>query len=242
MTTKEIYGPWIKWHGGECPVPPDTMVNVNMRNGTMREPRRAADFRWEHHGGGYDIVQFCTVTEQAKLDLEAAEQLLRANDYTIIPPAKQLTCAGETCQRRNQMTAPRPNSELATLYFSDSTLKCWARERGCNDKWSLLRYPAFNSSYLDYYVGHEPPPPNKRTITLNVNGKEWVLPAPMADDAQRRFYYISEANSAQAGFEDGVCYDNLRAHIKMNGGSVYATEADAQAWADFFKWCRGGGA
>ena len=31
------------------------------------------------------------------------------------------------------------------------------------------------------------------------------------------------------------------AHIKLNGGSIYATEADAQAWADFNKWCRGGG-
>lgn len=36
-------------------------------------------------------------------------------------------------------------------------------------------------------------------------------------------------------------FDNLRAHIKLNGGSIYATEADAQAWAGFNKWCRGGG-
>ena len=28
MSTKKIYGPWIKWHGGECPVPSDTMVRV----------------------------------------------------------------------------------------------------------------------------------------------------------------------------------------------------------------------
>ena len=140
------------------------------------------------------------------------------------------------------MTVPRPNSELATLYFSDSTLKCWAREMGRIDEWCLLRDPAFNSSGLEYYVGHEPPPPDKRTITLTVNGREWVLPEPMTDDAQRRFYYISEANSAQAGFKGVDYYDNLRTHIKMNGGDIYATEADAQAWADFFKWCRGGGA
>lgn len=139
------------------------------------------------------------------------------------------------------MTAPREHAELAILYFSDSALRCWVREIGRNDEWGLMCHPSFNSPDLEYYVGHEPPPPIKRTITLTVNGKEWVLPEPMTDDAQRRFYYISEANSVQAGSKGNDYYDNLLAHIKMNGGSVYATEADAQAWADFNKWCRGGG-
>ena len=31
MTTKKIYDPWIKWHGVECPVPPDTKVAVRYR-------------------------------------------------------------------------------------------------------------------------------------------------------------------------------------------------------------------
>lgn len=26
MTTKKIYGPEIKWHGGECPVPDNTEI------------------------------------------------------------------------------------------------------------------------------------------------------------------------------------------------------------------------
>ena len=139
------------------------------------------------------------------------------------------------------MTTPRQHAELATLYFSDSTLKCWARDMGSDKDWSLLPAPVFNSTYLEYYVGHEPPPPDKRTIILTVNGREWVLPEPMTDDAQRRFYYISESNSVQSGLKGVDYYDHLRTHIKRNGGSVYATEADAQAWADFNKWCRGGG-
>ena len=103
-----------------------------------------------------------------------------------------------------------------------------------------MRDPAFNALDCEYYVGHEPPPPPKRTITLNVNGKEWVLPEPLTDDEPCDFYYISEANRVQAGLEGVDYYDNLRTHIKMNGGSIYATEAGAQAWADFNKWCRGG--
>ena len=139
------------------------------------------------------------------------------------------------------MTTPQEHAELSARYFADNTLKCWTRFKRGNKEWALMEEPVFDSSDLEYYVGHEPPPPVKRTITLTVNGREWVLPEPMTDDAQRRFYYISEANSVQAGSKGNDYYDNLLAHIKMNGGSVYATEADAQAWADFNKWCRGGG-
>ena len=89
MTTKKIYGPWIKWHGGKCPVPPDTMVEIKIRFGTVLGPDRALGHRWDHHGTHGDIVEYCVVTEQA--DLEAAEKLLRANSYTVIPPAKPRT-------------------------------------------------------------------------------------------------------------------------------------------------------
>ena len=88
MTTKKIYGPWIKWHGGECPVPPETMVQVKLRGGIVGE-LRAGDYRWRRGLGDSDIVEYCVVLEQA--DLKAVEQLLRANGYTVIPPAKPLT-------------------------------------------------------------------------------------------------------------------------------------------------------
>ena len=139
------------------------------------------------------------------------------------------------------MTTPRPHAELAALYFADDTLKCWLRKKGSNDDWRLMHVPAFNALHLEYYVGHEPPPPIKRTITLTVNGREWVLPEPIQGDEPCNYWYMSEANSIQSGRKDNDYYDNLRRSIKMNGGSIYATEADAQAWADFDKWCRGGG-
>ena len=89
MTTKKIDGPWIKWHGGECPVPPDTIVKVNLRCGLRCDAAAAGDLYWLHDDDVCDIVEYCTVTE--KSDLEAAEKLLRANGYTVIPPAKPLT-------------------------------------------------------------------------------------------------------------------------------------------------------
>ena len=89
MTTKKIYGPWVKWDGGECPVPRDQDVMVKLRSGVVRGPGRAVSYLWAHHDDNSDIVKYRTVTEQP--DLKAAEQLLRANGYTITPPPKPLT-------------------------------------------------------------------------------------------------------------------------------------------------------
>ena len=88
MTTKKIYGPWIKWHGGECPVPPETMVQVKLRGGIVGE-LRAGGYSWRCGLEDSDIVEYCVVLEQA--DLDAAEHLLCANGYTVTPPTKPLT-------------------------------------------------------------------------------------------------------------------------------------------------------
>ena len=89
MTTEKIYGPWIDWDGGECPVTPGTVVAVKFRSGKVLEPRLAFNCEWDHDDNAGDIVKYCTVTEQP--DLEAAEKLLRENGYTVSPPAKPLT-------------------------------------------------------------------------------------------------------------------------------------------------------
>ena len=89
MTTEKIYGPWIKWHGGECPVPPDTLVEVKFRRGDSTSEHPASDYCWRHYGEDHDTVEYRTVTEQP--DLDAAEQLLRANGYNVVPPVKPLT-------------------------------------------------------------------------------------------------------------------------------------------------------
>ena len=89
MTTKKIYGDWIKWHGGECPVPRDTVVEVKFRKGVLGQEGRAVGYPWHHDGEDDDIVEYRTVIEQP--DLDVAEKLLRENGYTVTPPAKSLT-------------------------------------------------------------------------------------------------------------------------------------------------------
>ena len=91
MTTEKIYDPWIKWAGGECPVPQNTLVEVKLRCGIIKQAAPAKSYRWRHDGDGVgvDIVEYRIVIEQA--DLNAAENLLLTYGYTVIPPAKPLT-------------------------------------------------------------------------------------------------------------------------------------------------------
>ena len=83
MTTKKIYGPRIKWNGGDFPVPLRTLVEVKLRGGAVGEAR-AGDYYWRHGVGDSDIVEYCVVTEQP--DLDAAEWLLSAHGYTVTKP------------------------------------------------------------------------------------------------------------------------------------------------------------
>ena len=77
MKNEKIYGPWIKWHGGECPVPLNTRVKIKLRFGAVMGPSCAAGYRWKHVDHSTDIVEYRII---------AAEQLLRANGYTITKP------------------------------------------------------------------------------------------------------------------------------------------------------------
>ena len=113
MTTEKIYNPWIKWHGGECPVPFDTLVEVKLRSGFLMGPVRAVRYAWNHLGTRTDIVEYCTINELP--GLEAAEKLLRDNGYTIIPPVKPLTFEDVT-----PMTEAPPEG---TVYWVVSALR-----------------------------------------------------------------------------------------------------------------------
>ena len=137
------------------------------------------------------------------------------------------------------MTAPRPRADLAARYFADDTLKCWVRNKGSNDDWRLSYAPSFNASHIEYYVGHEPPPPPKRYIGLTVNGWECVLPEPLkaAPKHDQLVFYISDDGTVRScRWNNWVVLPTLYKERRLHD-----TKADAQAWADFDKWCRRGG-
>ena len=137
------------------------------------------------------------------------------------------------------MTTPRQHADAAARYFTDDTTECWAREKNSNKDWTLLRDPTFSSIDLEYYVGHEPPPPPKRTITLTVNGREWVLPEPLrVKPAHGEAVWILSIESLPTTWS---WYDCEAQNAALAAGQLYTTKDDCLAWADFDKWCRGGG-
>ena len=137
MTTKKIYGPWIKWNGGECPVPHDQKVEVKFRYGGASE-EIAADLYWSHVDDNSDIVEYRTVTEQA--DLDAAEKLLRENGYTVTPQAKPLTFEDVTPMTE----APLRGTEywvVSPFSTEGAVLLWWAED--AHDKSALRRRMAY---------------------------------------------------------------------------------------------------
>ena len=54
MTNNKIYGPWIKWDGCECPVPPKTLVKIKLRAG-------CCNFNYGYRGGEIKSFEFCAV-------------------------------------------------------------------------------------------------------------------------------------------------------------------------------------
>lgn len=65
---------WTEWHGGECPVDSDAIVEVKCRwhNQHQYNNDRAGDFYWAHTGSNADIIayrlQHTTKSEQVRAD------------------------------------------------------------------------------------------------------------------------------------------------------------------------------
>lgn len=62
---------WIDWHGGECPVAPETMVDgwlvcdATESEALSVRPSKAGLLRWSHIGGLGDIIKYRIVGEAA---------------------------------------------------------------------------------------------------------------------------------------------------------------------------------
>lgn len=49
---------WIHWVGGECPVPPESQVEVSFRNGQSFTYLHAMSLRWKHRDDFSDIIAY----------------------------------------------------------------------------------------------------------------------------------------------------------------------------------------
>lgn len=54
-------GDWFGWNGGECPVHPETLVEVALPRGVSRDAVKASDCGWD--AGSYPIIAFRVVKE-----------------------------------------------------------------------------------------------------------------------------------------------------------------------------------
>lgn len=56
-----VFGPWIEWQGGDCPVPGDWMVQVALDKNAGNQGLDASAaclFRWSHFPHGGNITQY----------------------------------------------------------------------------------------------------------------------------------------------------------------------------------------
>ena len=139
------------------------------------------------------------------------------------------------------MTTPRPNAELAArLERLETTIQAVCQYNGgCNSEDVQDAFYDVVGELQNLGIDTKPPPPPKRNITLTVNGREWVLPEPLrVKPAHDEAVWILSIESRPTKW---IWYDCEAQNAALAAGQLYATEADAQAWADFDKWCRGGG-
>jgi hypothetical protein len=61
MSPNDIQKPdaegWYKWSGGECPVDPQTIVEIRVRTGHTCEIK-ADNVSWQHFGNDPDVIEY----------------------------------------------------------------------------------------------------------------------------------------------------------------------------------------
>ena len=53
---------WIRWEGGQCPVAPDVMIEMEFHGGGKIVSTKPWDWDWEHDGDEGDIVAYREVS------------------------------------------------------------------------------------------------------------------------------------------------------------------------------------
>lgn len=82
------------------------------------------------------------------------------------------------------------------------------------------------------------PPTIKPTVTMTVNGKEWVLPELFRDEPEEGTIYWTDTPSGAAKY---TWRGDIVDKIYFMRQRVHASQSDCQAWSEFERWCRGGG-
>lgn len=99
---------WTEWHGGECPVDSDAIVEVKYRSPKPYQFNndRAGDFTWSHDGFDGDIIAYRqqqpTKSEQVRDDADETDDESDLNecigqDFDVINHPSHYTQSGIEC-------------------------------------------------------------------------------------------------------------------------------------------------
>lgn len=109
---------WIEWHGGECPVPNETIIDFVFRNGEVYASERADEWDWKHHDIEQDIVKYRIVRDNNDDRWYSHEAMMGACKYRddrIFELEQQLKLAkthiGELVERNDALK--EKNREVA---------------------------------------------------------------------------------------------------------------------------------
>jgi hypothetical protein len=91
---------------------------------------------------------------------------------------------------------------------------------------------ALCNDYL--YIRTTPETNAHPTVTLTVNGREWVLPKPETNAPADGWGYWF-IDFAENGYTTSVWTDDRFDNNRLKKKAVHLTESRAQAWADFWK-------
>lgn len=122
---------WIDWHGGECPVDSDAIVEVKFRKPCPLHfsNDRACDFLWSHHGSNGDIIAYRLVDknelETACIDVQ--RDAVKSNDA-------QLEADMDDCIARDEILYELANFAATTKTSLDigvaTEIAIWLSDKG----------------------------------------------------------------------------------------------------------------
>lgn len=103
---------WIDWHGGECPVDSDEIVEVKYRKPSPYQFNndRAGDFTWSHDGFGGDIIAYRIVNPH-----EAQPAVIVVPRYTEILNDAQLEADLNDCIGQPQEDIKTIRAEMLSV-------------------------------------------------------------------------------------------------------------------------------
>src|SRR5690606_10583356 len=84
---------WIKWDGGECPLPDDAPLEYTIRDGDEFNTTRAGNLRWEY---GYGFPEADIIAYRPILDKPTVEDSLTSDVDGLL---SGLTAAHEAAQK-----------------------------------------------------------------------------------------------------------------------------------------------